>query len=481
MEFETVIGLEVHIQLNTQSKVFSAASTEFGKKQNSCVDAFSLALPGVLPVFNVDVLKAAILLGLATKSKIRRKNSFARKHYFYPDLPKGYQITQFSEPICEGGEVPLFQVDNFSFKSIGLVRIHIEEDAGKNIHKKNYSLVDYNRAGVPLLEVVSKPEISSPQEAAVYLRSLRQIVRYLGISDGNMEEGSLRCDTNISLRPKGETQLGVRTEIKNINSFNFVEKALIYEAKRQKEILLNGKSIIQETRFFDASTGRTESMRTKEEAVDYRYIPEPDLPPILITDKMLQSVILPKLPNEYFSDLTTKYGIRAQDVLVLLAEKEYIDFFLLAAEKLDDKCKNIQGIYQILCNWLTSELFGLLKKYTLDIMHSPINAESLARLVGAIALNEINTKQAKSIFEKAFTTGQTINELLTNIQAITSEEEIKTFIEGVITTYSDQWQIYKNGKDTLRGFFVGKILQVSSGRINPVLIQSLLEKMKDVN
>ena len=329
MEFETVIGLEVHVQLSTQSKMFCNASAAYGGEPNEYIDPVTLGLPGALPVANKRAVEFAIMLGLATNSEIRRFNRFARKHYFYPDLPKGYQISQFDEPICERGSVEFYMGE--AKRTIGLKRIHMEEDAGKNIHdsRTQASLVDLNRAGVPLLEVVSEPEIRSPAEAAAYLRSIRQLVRYLGVSDGNMEEGSLRCDANISLRPVGQLKFGTRTEIKNLNSFKFVERALEYEVARQMALLKNGQAITQETLLFDSATGTTRPMRSKEESADYRYFPDPDLPPVVVEESWVREVEakLPKLPAKWVQDLVSEYGLSLYDATVLTGEKAAVEFF----------------------------------------------------------------------------------------------------------------------------------------------------------
>ncbi|RMG41305.1 MAG: Asp-tRNA(Asn)/Glu-tRNA(Gln) amidotransferase subunit GatB, partial [Candidatus Dadabacteria bacterium] len=365
MDYEVVIGLEVHVQLKTRTKIFCSSPAAFGADPNTYIDPLTLGLPGALPVFNRQVAEFAIMMGLATNCEIREFNRFARKHYFYPDLPKGYQISQYEEPICERGHIEVL-CDN-STRSIGITRIHMEEDAGKSMHDPtaHCSLVDLNRAGVPLLEIVSEPDIRSPSQAAAYLRTIRQIVRWLDISDGNMEEGSLRCDANISLRPLGQMEFGTRTEIKNLNSFKFVEKALEYEVARQLAILKSGGEVVQETLLFDSDAGVTKPMRGKEESADYRYFPDPDLPPLVIKESWIEEIRrnMPVLPQKRYRELIEGYGLSEYDAGVLTADREIVEYF----DRVFKTCENAKAA----ANWITSELFGRLNKASLEISDSP--------------------------------------------------------------------------------------------------------------
>ena len=477
MEYEAVIGLEVHLQLKTKSKVFSRCGVVADCEPNTFVDPYTLGLPGTLPTINSKAIEYAIRLGIATHCFIRENNSFSRKHYFYPDLPKGYQITQLAEPICEDGYL-LINKDNSS-KKIRITRIHIEEDAGKNIHKEDCSLVDYNRAGVPLLEIVSKPDITSAKEAGDYLRELRLLARYLEISDGNMEEGSLRCDANISLHPKGEKALGVRCEIKNINSFKFVERALEYEIKRQSDILQSGGKVTQETRTYDSVKDVTRVMRGKEDSADYRYMPEPDLPPLKISPEQIKDIKnnLPKLPEYYRKLLCEKYGLTPYDAEVLIGEKENIVFFERALQRFETKS---QEVAQDICHWMCGDLFALLKANNLSISDSPVSPDSLAELVQAIGKQEISGKMAKEILEEAFFSRISPQEIIEKrgYKQISDSEEIVKIIEEVLSTYPKQVDEYKNGKEALFGFFVGQVMKKSGGKVNPgILNQILREKL----
>jgi len=470
MEFETVIGLEAHVQLSTRSKIFCGSSTEFGAEPNEHVDPVTLGLPGSLPVLNRKVVEFAIMLGLATSCEIRRFNRFARKHYFYPDLPKGYQISQFDEPICERGKVVILLND--VHRTIGIKRIHMEEDAGKNIHdsRTSSSLVDLNRAGVPLLEIVSEPDIRSPAEAAAYLRSLRQLVRFLGVSDGNMDEGSLRCDANISLRPMGERKLGTRTEIKNINSFKFVERGLEYEVARQLSVLKSGGTILQETLTFDSVSGATRSLRSKEEAADYRYFPDPDLPPVTVEESWIEEVRarMPKLPQDAKKELVEAMGLTDYDAEVLTAERAFLDYF----DAVYAVCKNARGA----CNWVTSELFGFLNKNNLDITASPIKPEDLGKLVQLVDTEVISGKMAKSVFEEMFATGTAPETIVQakGLRQITGDEEILSAVRGVFEENAEQLAAYLGGNDRLHGFFVGKVMKTTGGNANPKKVNELI-------
>lgn len=470
MEFETVIGLETHVQLSTKSKIFCGSSTEFGADPNEFTDPVTLGLPGALPVANKRAVEFAMMLGTAMNCEIRRFNRFARKHYFYPDLPKGYQISQFEEPICERGHITI-QIED-AHRTIGIKRIHMEEDAGKNIHdsRTSSSLIDLNRAGVPLLEIVSEPDLRSPAEAAAYLRTLRQIVRFLDISDGNMEEGSLRCDANISLRPVGTVKFGTRTEIKNINSFKFVERALEYEIARQLSLLKAGKSIVQETLLFDSATGVTKPMRSKEESADYRYFPDPDLPPLVIEESWIREVTarMPKLPEQRVKELVEGYGLTSYDAHVLTVERSYVDFF----EEVFAICQNAK----LACAWVTSELFGALNKKGIDLKDSPVSAKQLGELLKLIDSETISGKMAKSVFEEMFVTGRNPHEIVAEkgLKQITSDDEIRRIVQDVFTKNPTQLQEYLGGNERLHMYFVGQVMKATSGSANPKKVNEVL-------
>ena len=472
MEFETVIGLEVHVQLSTKSKIFCNASAAYGGEPNEYIDPVTLGLPGALPVGNKKVVEDAIMIGLATHCEIRRFNRFARKHYFYPDLPKGYQISQFDEPICERGHVD-FYMDGTK-RTVGLKRIHMEEDAGKNLHdsRTSSSLVDLNRAGVPLLEVVSEPEIHSPAEAAAYLKAIRQLVRYLGISDGNMEEGSLRCDANISLRPVGELKFGTRTEIKNLNSFKFVERALEYEIARQTAILKAGNKVVQQTLLFDSENGSTRPMRSKEESADYRYFPDPDLPPVVVEESWIQDVKgrLPRMPSEWSTELVNEYGLSLYDATVLTAERAFVEFY----HQVVASCGNAKAA----CNWVTSEFFGALNKAGLEIEHSPIKATDLGELIKLVENDTISGKMAKSVFEEMFATGKTPGVIVDEkgLKQLSNDDEILTIIRKEFDSNPGQLAGYLGGNDRLHGFFVGQVMKATGGSANPKKVNDLIRQ-----
>jgi aspartyl-tRNA(Asn)/glutamyl-tRNA(Gln) amidotransferase subunit B len=475
MEFETVIGLEVHVQLSTNSKIFCASSTQFGAEANEFVDPVTMGLPGCLPVLNRTVVEFAIMLGLALNCEIRKFNRFARKHYFYPDLPKGYQISQFDEPICERGHIPI--VFSESQRTIGIKRIHMEEDAGKNIHdsRTEASLVDLNRAGVPLLEVVSEPDLRSPAEAAAYLRTVRQVCRYLNISDGNMEEGSLRCDANISLRPVGTTKLGTRTEIKNLNSFKFVERALEYEIARQSALLKSGKEVSQETLLFDSVTGTTHTLRSKEESADYRYFPDPDLPPVVVEESWIREVAekMPKLPDQMAKELVDVYGLSAYDAAILTSERANVDFFL----EMFGICSNAK----LACNWLTSELFGVLNSSGIELSKSPVSPRNLGNLIKLIDEETISGKMAKSVFEEMFKTGNDPESIVKaqGLKQITDNSEISKIVKDVFSKNDSQLKEYLSGNERLLGYFVGQVMKVTAGSANPKKVNEIiLEELK---
>ncbi len=470
MDYESVIGLEVHLQLSTESKIFCSSSTTFGADPNTHIDPVTFGLPGALPVPNVKVIEFAIMMGLALNCDIRKLNRFARKHYFYPDLPKGYQISQFDEPICEHGSIRIQTGD--STRTVGITRIHMEEDAGKSIHdpKTASSLVDLNRAGVPLLEIVSEPDIRSASEASAYLKALRQIARYLGISDGNMEEGSLRCDANVSLRPKGELKFGTRTELKNINSFKFVERAIEYEVARQLSLLKNGEEVVQETRLFDSTTGATKSMRSKEESAEYRYFPDPDLPPLVIEESWIHALRakMPKLPEEHFNELVDTFELSEYDAGVLTAEKSFIDFFMAVVEV----CRNPKGA----ANWITSELFALLHKEGLEIERIQVTPEQLGRLISLIDEDILSGRMAKEVFEVMFTSGRDPEEIIEErgLKQLTDDTTILELIRTAFDENPEQLKQYLAGEQKLHGFFVGQVMKASGGAANPKKVNEIL-------
>ena len=472
MEYEAVIGLEVHVQLSTNSKIFCGSSAAFGASPNEYIDPVTLGLPGCLPVLNRRVVEFAIMTGLAMDCEIRKFNRFARKHYFYPDLPKGYQISQFDEPICERGHIEI-QMDGAT-RTIGIKRIHMEEDAGKNIHdsRTNSSLVDLNRAGVPLLEIVSDPDLRSPAEASTYLRSIRQICRFLGISDGNMEEGSLRCDANISLRPVGEMKYGTRTEIKNMNSFKFVERALEYEITRQLSVIKNGKEVVQETLLFDSTSGTTRPMRSKEESADYRYMPDPDLPPLVIEESWVREISsrMPKLPQQYMKELTETFGLSSYDAGVLISERAFVEYY----EKVFNVCSNAKAA----CNWVTSELFGSLNKAGIDIGQSPVSAADLGSLIKLIDSEVISGKMAKSVFEEMFATGKAPQDVVRErgLQQITDDSAIVKLAHEAFENNPAQLKDYLGGNDRLQGYFVGQVMKAAGGTANPKKVNEILRQ-----
>jgi aspartyl-tRNA(Asn)/glutamyl-tRNA(Gln) amidotransferase subunit B len=452
--------------------MFSASSASFGGEPNVNIDPVTLGLPGSLPVANRLAIEFGIMLGLATNCKIRNFNRFARKHYFYPDLPKGYQISQFDEPLCEWGNV-IIDIGGQK-RTIGLERIHLEEDAGKNIHeaKLGASLIDLNRAGVPLLEVVSKPDLRSPEEAGAFLKALRQIVRFLGISDGNMEEGSLRCDANISLRPLGCTELGTRAEIKNINSFRFVEKALEYEIARQSSIIRSGERVVQETRLFDTSSGTTKTMRSKEESAEYRYFPDPDLPPVVVDSQWIEEIRskMPKLPDQCRDELIGELGLSSYDADVLCAEPANLAYF----REVLSECNNPK----LSSNWITSELFAVLNKESISIEESPISAKYLGELLTLITKDILSGKMAKAVFEEVLSTGRSPSSIVKEkgLRQITGEDEISVIIEEVLSKHSGHVVDYLNGQERLFGFFVGQTMKATGGNADPKKVNEILKK-----
>ncbi len=478
MEYEPVIGLEVHAQLNTKTKIFCNCSTEFGAPPNTHICPVCTGQPGVLPVLNKRVVEYAIKMGLATHCTIARVSRFARKNYFYPDLPKGYQISQYELPLAEHGYVEVL-VEGET-KRIGLTRIHMEEDAGKLVHPGSftdtpYSLVDYNRSGVPLIEIVSEPDMRSPREAGAYLRTLRTILRYLEISDGNMEEGSFRCDANISVRPKGTETFGTRTELKNMNSFRNVEKALEYEIERQIAALESGETVVQETRLWDAAAGVTRTMRGKEEADDYRYFPDPDLLPLVVEEGWVEEIrqTLPELPGEKRDRLVKQYGIPLYDAEVITAEKTVADYF--------EECAKICNAPKPASNWVMTEVLRELKEGETEISQFPVTARHLGEMILMIEKGTISGKIAKTVFAEMVATGNPPEKIVKekNLVQVTDQGAIEAVIDEVLAENPEQVKRYKGGKTKLLGFFVGQVMKKTRGKANPQMVNTLLKDKLD--
>lgn len=478
MKWEPIIGLEVHVQLCTKSKIFSGTSTEYGSAPNTQACAIDLGLPGVLPVVNKEAIKLAILFGLAIQGSIESRAVFARKSYFYPDLPKGYQISQYDSPIVKGGHLDIETEDGL--KRVGITRAHLEEDAGKSIHqeKKGYSGIDFNRAGVPLLEIISDPDIHSPKEAVIYLKTLHMLVRYIGLSDANMQEGAFRCDVNISLRPKGEKKFGTRTEIKNINSFRFVEQAISFEISRQKRLLEAGEKVIKETRLYDPYRDETRAMRTKEEAHDYRYFPDPDLLPIDISPEFIDSIKkeLPELPEEKRLRFEKVYQLGSYDIKLLTQHIETANYF-------EDLLKIDNSISpKLATHWITRDLAAALNKCNLQISESPINPNDLAGLLSRIADNTLSVSMAKQVFEAMWNGEGSADAIIERqkLKQISNTKELEKIIDEIIASNSKQVEEYHMGKTKLFTFFVGQVMAATKGKANhQQLIQLLKKKLTD--
>lgn len=471
-QWEAVIGLEIHVQLSTNSKLFSGASTNFGASPNTQACNIDLAMPGVLPVLNEEVLRMAIKLGIALNAKINSPTSFARKNYFYPDSPKGYQISQMDKPIVENGHLDI-ELEDGSTKRIGVTRAHLEEDAGKSLHEdfEGQSGIDLNRAGTPLIEIVSEPEISSPEEAVSYLKSIHSIIRYLNISDGNMAEGSMRCDANVSVRKVGETELGTRTETKNVNSFRFVEKAIHYEINRQINEIESGNTIAQETRLYDSQKNTTRPMRSKEFANDYRYFPEPDLLPVILDEEFINSVkeTMPELPNEKKIRLMEVYKLSEYDSSLLAADKDLANFF--------EEVTKESNSPKLSANWIMGEFLAELNKENLSIVESKVSAKQLGVLIRRIEDSTISGKIAKEVFEKMWASSEDTDDIISEqgLQQVTDLSEIEKMVEEVINKNPDQLEKYLSGKDRLFGFFVGQVMKASQGKANPKQVNDILK------
>ncbi|QTA83079.1 Aspartyl/glutamyl-tRNA(Asn/Gln) amidotransferase, subunit B [Desulfonema limicola] len=479
MEFVPVIGLEVHAQLKTKTKIFCNCSTAFGAPPNTNVCPVCLGMPGVLPVLNKKVVEYALKMALATNCRINRESRFARKNYFYPDLPKGYQISQYELPITEKGYIDI-DVSGQK-KRIGITRIHMEEDAGKLIHdpKRPLSMVDLNRTGVPLIEIVSEPDIRSPEEAGAYLRKLHSILRYLQICDGNMEEGSFRCDANVSIMPKGSDRFGTRAELKNLNSFKHVEKAIQYEIMRQQEIIEDGKEIIQETRLWNPDKGVSTSMRSKEEAHDYRYFPDPDLLPLIIDDQWINNIkaSMPELPDAKEQRFIDKLGLPAYDAGVLTASRELADYFEECLKEFDDS-KQVNTWPKQVSNWVMGSLLGLLNAQGKTIEESPISAINLARLLKLIDKGTISGKIAKTVFEEMAETGKAPEQIVKEkgLVQVTDASAIEAVVDKIISENPEQAEEFRSGKTKIIGFFVGQVMRETKGKANPQIVNEILKK-----
>ena len=473
MVWETVIGLEIHSQLSTKSKIFSGASTAFGAEPNTQACAVDLGLPGVLPVLNKEVVVMALRFGLAINAKINQHSIFARKNYFYPDLPKGYQISQFEIPIVGQGEIEI-SIEDGGTKMIGITRAHLEEDAGKSIHDmyEDFTAIDLNRAGTPLLEIVSEPDMSNAKEAVAYAKKIHALVQYIGICDGNMQEGSFRCDANVSIRKKGAKELGTRTELKNINSFKFLEKAINLEVVRQQDTLEDGEEVVQETRLYDDMKNETRSMRSKEEANDYRYFPDPDLLPVDIDDELLIQIksALPELPTEKKSRYIGEFGLSSYDAENLTSQKAFADFFeSMLYEEAEAKLS---------ANWVMGELSAALNKNQMNIKDSPISAKELSGLVKRITDETISGKIAKDVF-KAMWEGQgSADDVIESqgLKQMTDITAIESIIDKVIASNSTQVEQYRSGNKKLLGFFVGQVMKETQGKANPKQVNQLLNE-----
>lgn len=470
--YETVIGLEVHAQLLTESKAFAPVSTEFGGSPNTQVTPLCLGHPGTLPVLNENLVRYIIKMGLATNCEVARKSIFARKNYFYPDLPKGYQISQYETPICHDGHLNI--KTNGQEKKIGITRIHMEEDAGKSIHDQDpyHTLIDLNRAGVPLIEIVSEPDIRSPKEAYEYLKRIKQIVQYLEICDGNMEEGSLRCDANISVRPKGQKEFGTRTELKNMNSFRNVERALEFEINRQINLIESGEQVVQQTLLWDANKMETRQMRTKEEAHDYRYFPEPDIPPVVVTDEMLEDIKaeLPEMPDVRQQRFVDEFDMSREDAQTLTEDRYLADYYEEVLSYIDSP--------KAVSNIILTEVLRALNDQSVSIHEFSISAERLAGLVKLREDDKVNSSAMTEIFDAMLEEDKSAEELAEemNLMQVSDTDFIEPIVDDVIDSHPDEVSRYRDGKKGLIGFFIGQVMQRSEGKANPNLVRELISE-----
>lgn len=476
MEWEVVIGLEIHAQLATKSKIFSGAATAYGAEPNTQACAVDLGLPGVLPVLNQQAVRMAVKFGLAVNAEVAQRSVFARKNYFYPDLPKGYQISQFELPVVGKGHIDI-ELEDGTQRRIGITRAHLEEDAGKSLHEDFHGQtgIDLNRAGTPLLEIVSEPDMRSAKEAVAYMKKIHSLVRYLEICDGNMQEGSFRCDANVSIRPKGQEKFGTRTELKNINSFRNVERAINIEIERQIDVLESGGEVIQETRLYDADNNETRSMRSKEEANDYRYFPDPDLLPLVIDAELIEAVreTLPELPNQKRDRFINDLGLSLYDASLLTSSRELADYYeaVVAATGNQDpkQC----------ANWVLVELSGALNRAGLEITQSPVSAQQLASVLLRISDNTISGKIAKTVFEALWNgEGEDADAIIEakGLKQVTDTGAIEAMVDEVIANHPEQFQQFREGKDQLLGFFVGQVMKASKGKANPAQVNELLKQ-----
>ncbi len=469
--WETVIGLEIHAQLATKSKIFSAASTAYGAEPNTQASVVDIALPGVLPVLNKEAVHMAVKFGMAIDADVSDRSVFARKNYFYPDLPKGYQISQFDLPIVGMGYIDI-ELENGETKRIGVTRAHLEEDAGKSLHKDYTGMtgIDLNRAGTPLLEIVSEPDMRSAKEAVAYMRKIHSIVQYIGICDGNMQEGSFRCDANVSVRPKGQKEFGTRAELKNINSFRFVERAINLEVERQIDLIEDGGEVVQETRLYDSVKNETRSMRSKEEANDYRYFPDPDLLPVVITEEYRQQVKteLPELPEQKKQRYINDLGLSAYDAGVITVSRALADYFEVVAQKTADA--------KLSANWITGELSARLKREEIEIDQLNISAEHFASLLIRIKDNTISGKIAKDVLDVMWSGESSVDEIIESrgLKQITDTSAIEAMVDEVIVNNPGQFEELKGGKDKMMGFFVGQVMKMSKGKANPAQVNELI-------
>ena len=465
-----VIGIEIHAQVNSKSKLFSSSPTDFGSKPNSQVSLIDAAMPGMLPVINKFCIEQAVKSGIGLNAKINKKSIFDRKNYFYQDLPQGYQISQYKDPIVGEGFVEI-ETENGQ-KKIGVERLHLEQDAGKSLHDQdpNFTFVDLNRSGIALMEIVSKPDMSSPEEAVEYVRKVRSILRYLGTCDGNMEQGSLRADVNVSVNKPGN-ELGTRCEIKNLNSFKFIHAAIVYEAKRQIKLIEQGESVNQETRLFNTQSGETRSMRSKEDAHDYRYFPDPDLLPLTLDDDWIKGLqdSIPELPDQIKERFINEYSLSSYDANIIVSDKATSEYF-------EDVVKNRNP--KLVTTWVTGELFSILNKKNLIIEDSPITSKQLGELVDNIENGKISNRQAKEVLEEMCESGKGALEIIDEkgLSQISDENEIESLIDNVINSNPENVKKYKNGKDKLFGFFVGEAMKLSKGKANPKIVNDLIKK-----
>jgi aspartyl-tRNA(Asn)/glutamyl-tRNA(Gln) amidotransferase subunit B len=473
MEWETVIGLEIHAQLATRSKIFSGAATAFGAEPNTQACEIDLGMPGVLPVLNAEAVRMAVRFGTAIEAAVARRSVFARKNYFYPDLPKGYQISQYEDPIVGRGAVEI-RLDDGSVKRVGVTRAHLEEDAGKSLHEDFHGMtgIDLNRAGTPLLEIVSEPDMRSAKEAVAYAKKIHQIVRYLGICDGNMQEGSFRVDANVSVRRKGETRFGTRTELKNINSFRFLERAIDYEVDRQIDVIESGGAVVQETRLYDPARDETRSMRSKEEANDYRYFPDPDLLPVELAEEDIVAIVadMPELPDARRERFHERYGLSEYDAAVLTASREMADYFETVAAGCGDA--------KLAANWVMGELSAALNRDAKDIVDSPVSAAELVGLLRRLLDETLSGKLAKEVFAAMWAGEGSADAIIESrgLKQVTDSAAIEAIVEEILAAHPAEAEQLRAGKDRVMGFFVGKVMKATQGKANPAQVNQLLRK-----